>query len=90
MGSGSDNRASKPEAVAMGVELVVWVVVEKSDDDCCWVGILATATEVMVVKKRERVGWVDDRLSLRYVLIDSHSIGAVGFTEKHLYYNVTK
>lgn len=87
MGSGSDNRASKPEAVAMGV-VVVWVVVEKSGG--CWVGILATATEVMVVKKRERVGWVDDRLSLRYVLIDSHSIGAVGFTEKHLYYNVTK
>ena len=45
MGSGSDNRASKPEAVAMGV-VVVWVVVEKSGG--CWVGILATATEVMV------------------------------------------
>jgi hypothetical protein len=55
MGSGSDNRASKPEAVAMGV-VVVWVVVEKSDGGG-WVGIRATATEVMVVKERERESW---------------------------------
>ena len=46
MGSGSDNRASKPEAVAMGV-VVVLLLVEKSDGGG-WEGIIATATEVMV------------------------------------------
>ena len=66
MGSGSDNRASKPEAVAMGVVVLGVVVVEKSDGDG-WEGIIATATEVMVgcfCADRILLSWVDSQLYL--------------------------